>query len=122
MRQARMRPSRSPAATRPAGGGIPLHGIDVRDGGLPGVGEIRVIPLSRLGFCPRKTRQDTAHPRPSGGRAKRPPDGYKRRPGPSRHLMNDTPATPAPAPALPTSPDQLLARLGELGLRTRTVT
>jgi Ala-tRNA(Pro) deacylase len=34
----------------------------------------------------------------------------------------NTPATPASAPALPTSPDQLLARLGELGLKTRTVT
>jgi Ala-tRNA(Pro) deacylase len=34
--------------------------------------------------------------------------------------MNDTP-TPAPA-AQPTTPDQLLARLAELGLTTRTVT
>lgn len=32
--------------------------------------------------------------------------------------MNDT---PAPAPTLPTSPEQLLARLAELGLKTRTV-
>ena len=36
--------------------------------------------------------------------------------------MNDSPAPSASTSALPTSPDQLLARLAELGLKTRTVT
>ena len=36
--------------------------------------------------------------------------------------MNDSPTPSAAPPALPTSPDQLLARLAELGLKTRTVT
>jgi Ala-tRNA(Pro) deacylase len=52
-------------------------------------------------------------------RAKRAASRYKGRRKIESMPMNDTPAA---TQALPTSPDQLLARLEQLGLRTRTVT